>query len=224
MINDDFSDRLSPIMVKELRRGLRSGVFVTVFLFVQALMIFSVSLRVLAMGNGFARPVAEGLYWVIIGALLLVVLPCRGLNAHQGEVKSNTMELLLFSGFPVSEVIYGKWKAIVAQTILLMSTVLPYAVLRYFIGGVDLVNDLELISVLFFLSLLFTGFAVLLSSFTSIIARLCLYGVTLLFTFGVMTEVSNVGHVLLVVCLICFNAVVAVTIFRLGPAGRKRAP
>ena len=51
----DFSDWLSPILVKELRQGLKSRVFVGSFIVMQVVMIMAMGLRLLEQASGDAH-------------------------------------------------------------------------------------------------------------------------------------------------------------------------
>ncbi|HWB58029.1 MAG TPA: hypothetical protein VG733_00990 [Chthoniobacteraceae bacterium] len=179
MIKSDFSDRFSPMMVKELRQGLRSGVFVAVFLFVQGLMIFCVFLTVAAAGARGGESSADFLFWMVNGILLLVAMPVRGLNGHSGEAMGKTLELLLFTGLTPGKIARGKWKAIVAQTAIVTCSVLPYVVLRYFIGGVDPLVDLLVLGALLTLSIMLTAFSVAISPLRSMAGKLIIFAMSL---------------------------------------------
>lgn len=133
---NDFADWLSPILVKELRQGMRSRLFVALFILTQAVMIL-VTMALLSSDDG---DVPAALPWVLIGGLLLGI-PLTGLNAVQGEIKGNTLELLLLTRLSPWRVIAGKWLALVLQGMLIVSSVLPFFMLRYFVGGFNLVQE-----------------------------------------------------------------------------------
>ena len=156
----DFADWLSPMLVKELRQGMRSRLFVISFLLLQAAMIF-VAIIGLSMSakQGDTRAMTA-LFWTIIGAPLVFIMPMSGLNAVGNERKANTLELIFLTRLSARRIVMGKWLALVAQTILLVCAVLPYAVLRYFLGGVNLGAELTIIAVLLFGSAILSGFAV----------------------------------------------------------------
>ena len=82
--------------------------------------------------------------------------PGRGRN----ERKANTLELIFLTRLTARRILTGKWLAIVAQTVLLVCAVLPYAVLRYFLGGVNLGAELTVITLLLLGSVVLSGLAV----------------------------------------------------------------
>ncbi|HWB58030.1 MAG TPA: hypothetical protein VG733_00995 [Chthoniobacteraceae bacterium] len=162
MIEKDFSDWLSPMLVKEMRQGFRSRVFVFAFLLIQGLMIFCVLL-----GLNFSAgdsDFSNTFFWFIICAPLLL-LPLLGLNVLGSEINQNTMELLFLTRLSAWRIVVGKWTAIVAQMLLIVCSVLPYLVLRYFIGGVNLLDDLSFLAWLFCTSAILTGVAIASSPF-----------------------------------------------------------
>jgi hypothetical protein len=80
------------------------------------------------------------------------------------EAKANTFDLVQLTRLTAFRIITGKWLALVAQTLLLVTSVLPYAVLRYYFGGVDVLTDLNVIASLLTLSAVLTAGAIALST------------------------------------------------------------
>jgi hypothetical protein len=168
---NDFADWFSPIIVKELRQGLRARAFLGIFLAVQFFMIVCVLVSLGSDSNNSVAP----LFWMVIGAGILLAMPMRGLAALQGELKGNTLELMLLTQLSAWRITAGKWLALILQTLLLVCSVLPYVVLRYFLGGVDLVTDLTVLGWMLAGSALLTALGVGLSPYMqSIVGRIAL--------------------------------------------------
>ncbi len=162
----DFSDWLSPILVKELRQGLKSRVFVGSFIVMQVVMILTMGLRLLeqsergaASGGGF-----DTFFWAMLWLPLLLLMPARGLGAVSEEARTNTFDLVQLTRMTAFRIALGKWLALVAQSLLLVAALLPYVVLRYYFGGVDVLNDLAIIAHLLMASMVLTAGAVALSA------------------------------------------------------------
>jgi hypothetical protein len=136
-------DWLSPILIKELRQGMRARVFIVSFLLLQVFLVVLVLGNVAAKGDTSTLDFQNHFFWVIIGFALLVMMPMRGLVAVSLEIKNRTMETIMLTRITAWRVVFGKWSALFAQSLLLVSAVLPYIVLRYFIGGDDVVSDFE---------------------------------------------------------------------------------
>lgn len=164
---NDFADWLSPILVKELRQGLKSRAFVATFIIVQVGMILLVGFQLLTQAGGGERTmmnVFDGFFWAVIWIALLLLMPARGLTAVSEEVKANTLDLVQLTRLTAFRIVFGKWIALVSQTLLLVAAILPYAVLRYFFGEVDVVGDLTDIGLILLVSLGLTAGAIALSS------------------------------------------------------------
>ncbi len=159
----DFAEWLSPMVVKELRQGMRSRVFVTSFLLLQGGMIFVALVALAASAHQQDIRAMTTLFWVICGVPLLLMMPISGFGAVANEITANSLELIFLTRLTPRRIIAGKWFAIVAQTALFACAVLPYAVLRYFLGGVNVGRELAVLAGLLLGSALLSGIAVGLS-------------------------------------------------------------
>ncbi len=138
---DDFPAWLPPMLVKELRQGLQSGLFVWTFACFHVVLFLVVSLQVLVEGAGSG---AFGfLFWLAAVTAIAVLVPLRGLAGIGGERAGNGLDLLQVTRLSATRIVFGKWVALVAQAALVALTLLPYLLLRYFFGGVDVLADLE---------------------------------------------------------------------------------
>lgn len=173
----DFADWLPPIIVKELRQGLRTRLFVGVFVAVQAVTILLLGMR-LKGGEGRWTNAREldALQWMAIGGALLVLLPLRGLAVISEETRMQTLDLMQLTHLSSLRMVVGKWLALVSQTLLLVTAILPYQVLYYFFGHVDVVGNLETLALMLGASLLLTAFCVALSP-ASLLVRIVILGV-----------------------------------------------
>jgi hypothetical protein len=143
---DDFPSWLPPMLVRELRQGVQSGVFAWTFIGIQAAMFALMTWAVGTFGGGPGGiPAREfsAFFWLAIAAAIVVVVPLRGLTAVSSERQGNNLDLVRLSRLSATRIILGKWLAIACQGVLVATALLPYLVLRYFLGGVDVVNDLE---------------------------------------------------------------------------------
>ena len=135
----DFSDRLSPMVVKELRQGLRSPMFVWAFMIVHLILVMVV---LAGLDNTSRQGMTMFFWWAFIIPVVLL-MPMRGINALTDEVRMKTMDTLLLTRLSSWRICLGKWVAIVAQIWLTGLTVLPYLIMRYFSGGLDLWNEVK---------------------------------------------------------------------------------
>jgi hypothetical protein len=148
---DDFPSWLSPMVVKELRQGVQSGAFAWTFIGLQAVMFLTLTLTVTSFepGDRSGRMTLEFFFWPVIGAAVLLIIPLRGLGAISGEQAGSKLDLVLLTRLSATKIVLGKWLAIVAQAALIVTAILPYVVLRYFFGSVNVLSDLAIIGWLF---------------------------------------------------------------------------
>jgi hypothetical protein len=141
---NDFPGGFSPMLVKELRQGMRTNLFTVAFILLQTVMILSLL-------AGLSDPGAaeiDAFFWFFIIMILLVVQPLRGFNALSAEYQLNTMDLIQLTRLNGWRITLGKWTALNAQTLLFLTGVLPYLVMRYFLGNVNFVVDLAALGML----------------------------------------------------------------------------
>jgi hypothetical protein len=134
----DFPDRLSPMVVKELRQGLRTRLFGGVLLALHTLMVLMTLMGGASSNTSEVRWLMDALMILI----LCVIFPLCGFSALAGEIKSNTMDMLVLTRLSAGRIVLGKWAAIVVQSLLVTISLAPYIVARYVYGGTDLAADL----------------------------------------------------------------------------------
>lgn len=152
----DFSDRLSPMIVKELRQGLRSKLFVWAFVAMHLVLAFVV----LASLQSDSKEDSSAFFWWAVVIPMVLILPLRGFNALTEEIKMDTMDTLILTKLSAWRITFGKWGSIASQIILLGITVLPYLIMRYFGGGIDVSLELRFLFHFMTLGLLLTAFTV----------------------------------------------------------------
>lgn len=134
----DFPDRLSPMVVKELRQGLRTRLFGGVLLTLHLMLV----LLTFMSGGAENAAVVSGWFDGIITLVLCIIMPLRGFSAVADELKSGTLDMLALTRLSAGRIIFGKWAAIASQSLLLMLSILPYVVARFVFGGLDLFGEM----------------------------------------------------------------------------------
>ncbi|HEY1122528.1 MAG TPA: hypothetical protein VGE67_13040 [Haloferula sp.] len=168
---DEFSDKLSPMLVKELRQGLRGKTFVILFLALQGLLCVVLLSAIGASSDGDSGPAVSRVIFFFFALAALVAQPLRGVGALHHEIKGNTIDLMVLTRLGSWRIVLGKWVAIVSQTGLLLMAIAPYLILRYFFGRMELFAELLLLGLIFAGSAIFTAITVGLSALPSIIIR-----------------------------------------------------
>jgi hypothetical protein len=170
---NDFSDRVSPMLVKELRQGMRTNLFTIAFILLQAFMVLCVLIGAATPGDSGA---VSGFFWFFVTVALVIVMPVRGFGALTSEIQLNTMDLIHLTELGAWRITFGKWAALAAQTLLLVCGILPYLVMRYFFGGVDLAAELLSLFWVVILSMMLTAATVGFSAFRSVLLRVTVTG------------------------------------------------
>ncbi|MEM6883729.1 MAG: hypothetical protein AAF571_01765 [Verrucomicrobiota bacterium] len=166
---NEFPDWLSPVLVKELRQGLRTKGFVVTFLLLQCffvvLMLFSVLQYSAGVSGNFNVSTVSGFFWTLVAIYLLAITPGRAMGVIHSEVESGTLELLTLTRLTSWKIAEGKWISLVFQNVLVIISILPYGVLRYFFGGVNLMQDFAMLAMLIVASFVITAVAIGISGF-----------------------------------------------------------
>ncbi len=167
----DFPDRLSPMLVKELRQGLRARSFIAVFLTLQGLLGIILLTASAAATSDHAGSSISNVIFVFFSIAVLIIQPLRGIAALSSEVKGNTIDMMVLTRLSAWRIVAGKWGAIVSQSALILVTIIPYLILRYFFGGMNLLGEVVLLGMIFCTSAALTAVTVGLSASTSAILR-----------------------------------------------------
>lgn len=167
----DFGDWFNPMLVKELRQGLRTRVF-TLLLMVGHL-FFAALLGSALMGAQMED--VNAIFWWGSWGLLLLFMPLRAFSSLHAEQRNGTLEMLRMTGIGSFRLIYGKWAALFSQTLLLASTLLPYMIARYQFGGVEIAQELLALVLTLLLSAVFTAGILAFSSQRSLVLRIMLF-------------------------------------------------
>jgi len=155
---DRAMDRLGPMTVKELRQGLRRRMFVWPFLLVQGLAVlamvmefsageaavytkYSGVLNVLLLIPGTDE--FSGPFWAVVGLMCLVLMPLGGLVLMGQEMDEGNYELLLMTPLTRWGVVMGKFYSLWGLCLLTLASLIPYAIVRYMVGGMDVWRNLS---------------------------------------------------------------------------------
>jgi hypothetical protein len=127
---DDF---LSPILVKEFRQGVRGNVFTSSFLLLHGLMVLAMSLSLVDVTNNFLMR----MFWPLLLLPIGVMVPLSGAQALSSEAALKTLEPMLLTRLSPRAIVLGKWASLALQDLILLVSIAPYMILRYFLGGLD---------------------------------------------------------------------------------------
>jgi|GEM_PF-419805 len=187
----DFKDFFSPMLVKEVRQGLRSITFTVLFLVAQLLLCLGI-LMSLVVGSTGAAPVLSMFIFQILILVVCGAQPLRAANAINGEIKGNTIDLLSITSLSSWKITQGKWVSIMAQSLLFTISLLPFLILRYFLGQMELFTELVLFCIVFILGGVLTAFSVGISALPNAFVRIASVAIVVggsVFTLLLLTNV-----------------------------------
>ena len=168
----DFPDKLSPMLVKELRQGMRARSFTVLFLVFQGVLAFILLTASAVTSSDHSGSFASEVIFSLFAGAALFIQPMRGINALSSEITGNTIEMMVLTRLSAWRIVFGKWIAIVSQTALILVTIIPYLILRYFFGGMILAGELVFLALMFLTSMSLTAVMVGLSGNSTKLVRL----------------------------------------------------
>jgi ABC-type transport system involved in multi-copper enzyme maturation permease subunit len=138
-LGERLGEKVNPIVVKEIRQGLRTRAFWIFF----SLMLFAclvISLVAVATSESYA---AEGkayfvAYDVCLGLVLFFVIPYSAYRSMAKEREEETWVLLTLTGLGPRAILRGKMGSFMVQGGLYASAAAPFLLFSYYLNGIDL--------------------------------------------------------------------------------------
>jgi ABC-type transport system involved in multi-copper enzyme maturation permease subunit len=178
---DDLPDRFGAMLVKELRQNMRRGSFVHPFLGIQLLAVlallaefqdgsqasferFSGMLNLAMLGGA-------GPFWWVVMLVGALVMPLGGLVLMGQELEEGNHELLLLTKLNRWKVVGGKFLTLWGLCVLTFVSLLPYVIVRYNVGAIEVIDELALSLSVISLSAMICAGAIGASSFQGLLAR-----------------------------------------------------
>ncbi len=135
------ADAVGPIVVKEVRQGLRAKVFAICFglLLVACLTVALVAAAESNESVGSALgPRYLTLFLCGLGTVCFLVIPYLAYRSMAKEREDETWVLLVLTGLSSRRIVRGKIASALSQALLYSSACAPFMVLSYFLNGIDL--------------------------------------------------------------------------------------
>lgn len=133
------SDLLSPILVKELRQGVRGHVFTGAFLLLHGLMVLTLCVSLIEPSASQGMTV---MFWLLLALPVGVLIPLSGMQAVSSESVLKALEPMLLTRLKPRGIVFGKWASLAVQNLILIVSIAPYVLLRYFLGGIQIADEL----------------------------------------------------------------------------------
>lgn len=202
------TERINPIVVKEVRQSLKSRQFTIAF---GLTLIAAISWTLIAISlmvpKIYYSPGGVQLltgFFCILQFPLMIIIPFSAFRSLTTETEDSTFELLSISALSAWQIVLGKMMSALLQILLYLSALAPCIVLTYLLRGVSLDSILFILGLTVTFSIAETAVALLLAAVSR--ARVLQAGATvmlligLIFGFfswssailsGVLVEVSN---------------------------------
>jgi hypothetical protein len=192
---NDFPEWMSPILVKELRQGMQARVFTALLLILHLAMVLAMVSGISHAARGEDKQFLGPLFWTILYAVLIVGSVFRAMNEVANERTAKTLELLCAAGVNGTRLLFGKWCSLMTQSVLMVVTLLPYVVLRYYLGGVNLIQEGAQLLLGLLMASVLCAFSLAISGGHPAMRRLtgACFGVMMLFGMGIISEADRFG-------------------------------
>jgi ABC-type transport system involved in multi-copper enzyme maturation permease subunit len=224
--DDDLPDRLGAMLVKELRQNMRRVSFVYPFLAIQLLAIGALIIEfetgvTQSFGNysgmlNLMMVKDSGPFWGIVTIVCGVVMPLGGLALMRQELEEGNHELLLLTKLNRWKVVRGKFFTLWGLCVLTFISLLPYVIVRYHLGAIEVLDEMALSLGVIALSAIISAGAIGVSSFRGLLARIVVMflfigsllvggGVPLAAAAGVTNGCGIAYHINAVSVVICYT-------------------
>ncbi len=182
------TERINPIVVKEIRQSLKSRQFSISFgLTLVAAITWTLIAVSLMVPRIYYMPAGLQLltgFFCILHFPLMIIIPFSAFRSLAMESEDGTFELLSISALSAWQIIFGKMTSAVVQIVLYLSALAPCIVLTYLMRGVSLFSILFALAIAVAFSVAETAIALLLAAIAR--SRLLQGAVTILFLCGLI--------------------------------------
>ncbi|MFN0087781.1 MAG: ABC transporter permease [Blastocatellia bacterium] len=163
-----WSDRVNPIVIKELRQAVRSRFVVAALLTLLVVQLAAMGLYLLTAAGSILDFTAGRSAFLLLYAILLAVsllfVPLYTALRLAAERSDSNVDLLFITTIKPRSIIAGKMLAAFMLTLLIFSACTPFMTFTFFLRGIDLLSIFAALGFGFTVVLACTQMAVLLAS------------------------------------------------------------
>ncbi|MBI5851965.1 MAG: hypothetical protein HZB39_13205 [Planctomycetes bacterium] len=163
-----FSDRLNPILIRELHQSLGGRVFIGT-LSLACFAIVALALAFTWASGGEQRNGADLLTGCTscLAVLCLIIVPMQAFTSTRQEVSGGTAAQLLMTRLRPRRIVSGKLAAAMLQFALFLSVFAPLIAITYLLGGIDVPTILVLLVFAVLASITAVAFAVAMATISA---------------------------------------------------------
>jgi ABC-type transport system involved in multi-copper enzyme maturation permease subunit len=138
--SDQLSERLNPIVVKEVRQGLRTRVF---WIFFGLMLLACVCISLIAWATAQEVGFDAGrnffiAFFVCLAVVQFFIIPYTAYRSMAREREDDTWVLLTLTGLGPRRILRGKLSSFIVQGALYGSAAGPFLLFCYYLNGIDL--------------------------------------------------------------------------------------
>jgi len=140
-LSDRLAEAAGPIVVKEVRQGLRAKVFAIFFGLLLAGCLVVALVAAAEFDRSRSADLGPDYFRLFLAALALVeffVIPYMAFRAMAREREDETWVLLVLTGLGPRRIVRGKVSSALAQGMLYASACAPFVLFSYYLNGIDL--------------------------------------------------------------------------------------
>lgn len=188
---NDLPERFGPMTVKELRQSLRRTSFIYPFICIHIFATIAIYAEFqLGVGAGSGVPAVlawdpekVGPFWWVAMTVCGLIMPLAGFFLMPQEIEEGNHELLLLTALSRWQVVAGKFLMLWGLSALTFTSLLPYMIIRYFIGGIEWGSELAAAGSVLAAAAVVAAGSIAASGFASLAAKL---GVFVLYIFSAL--------------------------------------
>lgn len=188
---NDLPERFGPMIVKELRQSLRRTSFVYPFICIHifaTIAIYAEFQLNIGAGSGLSAVLAwdpdkVGPFWWVAMTVCGLLMPLAGFFLMPQEIEEGNHELLLLTALNRWQVVAGKFLMLWGLSALTFTSLLPYVIIRYFIGGIEWGSEIAAAGSVLAAAAVVAAGSIAASGFPSLAAKL---GVFVLYIFSAL--------------------------------------
>ena len=195
----DFPLWIPPALVKELRQCMRTPAFMNMLTIVPCSLAIIFLLSLIHTPDGdtiIGQSSLNNWFWGILVLCMTILVSNWALGSMRVDIADKSGDLIMLTRLTPRRTVWGKWVAYMALAALIICSLLPFAIIRYFGGQISLANDLFLLFCTYLSCSILTAGAIWISGMPIVLRALFslgtgIFSITLLSSFFVPMETAR---------------------------------
>lgn len=133
-----------------------------------------------------------GPFWWVTMSVCGILMPLAGLFLMPQEIEEGNHEMLLLTSLNRWQIVFGKFLTLWLLSLLTLTSLIPYIIIRYFIGGIEWFNEIANTGTVISIAAIISALSIATSGFTSLATKLGIFSV-LIFSAVAGGGISMIG-------------------------------